>query len=467
MELEEHTGWLQSIHPDDRERVWSLYGDTFWDNSRLTMTFRLLRVDGEYRTMDCTAVPNLDHAGRFSGYIACCTEAAVKVVKEKTEDKVEVKGKISEHQEDLLAAVNHEIRTPMNGVLGFAELLQDTSLTDKQHEYTDIIQSSGETLLKAVSDILDLSYMESGTLTLNRASFAPEGVICDVISEFQGKCTRKGVSLQMQMMEDVPKFLMGDEHRIRKVISHFVNRSVQTTHQGTIRIRCSTEHIFGLRFVRMEVVDSGTGLSDAQKAKLFAPIPRATAVSTRLATFSMSLSVCRRLVDLMGGQIGCEGEEGCGSVFWFTFPLEESTESPEDSETQMQRSLNGLRILVAEDNSVNQKFSIAALEKLGCEVDVAENGLAALPFMRKNKYDLVFMDCHMPEMDGYATTRAIRSWTREEGGNVPIIALTANALREDLDRCLEVGMNATLTKPVRIRELKSTIETWTSRRRAR
>ncbi|MEI6716050.1 MAG: PAS domain S-box protein, partial [Verrucomicrobiota bacterium] len=488
LEQEYGVGWMQGIYAEDVSATVQRYQEAFERRVPFTVEYRLRKADGEYRWFECTGVPRFNRIGNFIGYIGGCTdiddrkhaERVSAEARKVAEAAAKTASEAARVKSDFLATMSHEIRTPMNGVIGVAELLADTPLNESQRGYVETIRTSGETLLTIINDILDFSKIEAGKFTLENVPFHLVQAIESVLSLLSVRAKEKGLELLMSLGESVPWMVTGDPTRFRQVLLNLAGNAIKFTSKGSVTIRVCQQEVKGQRGIRVDVMDTGVGISAAAQAQLFQTFTQADASTTRrFGGTGLGLAISRRLVELMGGEIGLDSSVGEGSTFWFTLPLHDpdseqskigvgtqtdiaATDAPADG-------LNGVRVLVAEDNVVNQKIVTAMLGKFGCQFDVAQNGVEAVRFFQERSYDVVLMDCHMPEMDGYAATSEIRKVEANRSGGkgrVPIIALTANALKEDLDRCMEYGMDAWLTKPVRPAELRDKIWLWLGDRRS-
>ncbi|MFQ3611287.1 MAG: ATP-binding protein [Fimbriimonadales bacterium] len=359
---------------------------------------------------------------------------------------------------EFLANMSHEIRTPMNGVLGMLNLLQGTSLNEEQKDLLYTAQQSAQHLMSLLDDILTLAKLETSQIKFEATPIDLQRFLREANDILRSQARVKGLLLREEFLSDKPLYVLGDPLRLRQVLLNLVGNAIKFTAVGEVVVRVKvldeTQTGYHLRF---EVQDTGVGIPDNRQQVIFEPFRQADGSTDRqYGGTGLGLAICRQFIERMGGQIGVVSKENQGSTFWFELTLPRS-EAPahvkleEQSRQAEQTELSGLRVLVAEDNYVNQKVVRRVLEKWGIHCEIANDGLETLEWLSREPFHLVLMDCQMPRMDGFEATRRIREYEKRQNIQhpIPIIALTANALEEDRDKCLAVGMDDYLTKPLK------------------
>ncbi len=422
--------------------------------------------------------------GRFDGQVFSFRDVTERVSADRqlAELNVNLEQKVSERTEALVEAtraasaankaksdfvsnMSHEMRTPMNSILGLTYLAQRAAPNPKVSEYLERINESGQHLLGLISDVLDFSKIEAGKLELENTSFSVLAVVDEVMRQLSDMATLKGLLLRCELDPLLERPLHGDVLRVRQILLNFMSNAIKFSRQGQVVLSARVvQSEAGVSEVRFDVSDDGIGMTPEQSSQLFMPFQQADAsITRRYGGTGLGLAICRKLADLMGGQVGVKSELGAGSSFWFSMPLLWGQDMPAVHELteQWQGSLSGSTVLVVDDNHLNQRVALELLEAVGAQVVIAGDGLAALNVLSQREVDCVLMDVQMPVMDGMEATRRIRDDSKF--GNLPVIAMTANARGEDEQQCRDAGMNDFIAKPVVPQQLYSKLSHWLGR----
>jgi two-component system, sensor histidine kinase and response regulator len=379
---------------------------------------------------------------------------------------------------EFITNMTHELRTPLNGIIGLVDLLGDTVLSPVQREYVDTVRQSAEALLRIVNDVLDYARVEADAVEVEVVNVDVVKLVDEVCASLNSTARAKWLLLEGHVTPEARVVVRADVTRLRQVLVNLIGNALKFTERGSVTVvttrRSSPD---GTPVLRFDVMDTGVGIDPVDTDRLFEPFRQGDVSTTRkFGGTGLGLAISKDLVSIMGGRIGADGSPGKGATFWFEVPFVAAVDGRLDGTRvtplaeRAARSVEGeptlypfglYRVLLAEDNAVNQMVAVKMLERAGLTVDVAENGREALQLMRERRYQLVVMDCQMPEMDGFEATAALRSTadgaTRPD---VPVIALTANAGSEDRERCLAAGMSDHLGKPVRRAELEAVLSRW-------
>ncbi len=410
------------------------------------------------------------------------TEETLRQAHQQEEIARQKSDEILKAKSEFLAVISHEIRTPINGILGMAQLLMDSELTNQQREHLDTLLFSGNSLLYIVNDILDFSKIEAGKLVLDPVAFDLKNTIQEACRILRVTAQEKGLSLDFEYTAECPQWLIGDAGRIRQVLLNLLSNSVKFTKQGYVWLQITgVKKPENKALIHIIVEDSGIGIAQEAQSTLFDAFTQADAsMSRRFGGTGLGLAICRKLITQMGGNIKLESTPGQGTRFFvdLLLPLAEipsqidqhkappplltnNSVSPTPITNKIATQQSNIHVLLVEDNIINQTVMTAMLKKLGLKPIVASNGIEALKCLEKHQFDLILMDCQMPEMDGFEATRIIR--TREKNYRTPIIAVTANIHTEDRNRCSDSGMDDFISKPLSLETLTNVLQQWTNK----
>lgn len=426
-------------------------------------------------TYDLFIAPEKNFAGQVIGASMLSVDISdrKKIEEEKAELLIREKSALetSKIKSEFLATMSHEIRTPINGVLGMSHLLLETQLDPRQKEFAEAIRHSGELLLNVVNDILDLSKIEAGKMDLEEIHFNLRELLQHAVSTMSFTAATKKVGLRAEIAADVDTWVQGDPGRLRQILNNLIGNAIKFTNEGQVIVRVTTaERTPGDSRLKIEVEDSGIGISPAALKRIFVPFSQAEAsMARRFGGSGLGLSISKQLAQKMGGEIGVSSQLGKGSVFWFTVTLRPGQAPLSEDLSKSARAAplvpenRPFRVLVAEDNHINQIITVAMLKSMGCTADVVVNGLQAVEAVEIRDYDLILMDCQMPELDGLEATRRIRAGP-PKNKNIPILAMTANAMKGDEEICLQAGMDGYVSKPISSGNLAKVLSRWVANR---
>ncbi len=440
------------LHPEDRERVMASMRESQRQKTRWDCEYRIVMPDGRSRWVRGESDPEVQEDGSviWHGYLVDISER--KRVEANLRQALQDAEQAARSKSAFLATMSHEIRTPLNGVIGMVELMRLGELTAEQHEHVSTIYSSADNLLQILNDILDFSKLEEGAARAERVAFSPASLVEDALRVVRLKAEEKGLQLRHELAAGLPQRLLGDPSKLRQILFNLLGNAVKFTDQGEVSLRM----VMDAGTLVVTVADTGIGMDDEAMARLFQPFSQAdSSMSRRYGGSGLGLAISRRLAVVMGGSLDVASRPGEGSVFTCRIPVgiaAAPTPEPAAPAASRQRDFSG-RALVVEDNQINQGVARAMLTRMGLTVTIADNGKIALESVAASAFDIIFMDCMMPVMDGLEATRRLRA----QGCRLPIVAMTANALPSDRQECMAAGMDEYIAKPITIDRLRKVI----------
>ncbi|MCX7619798.1 MAG: ATP-binding protein [Acidimicrobiales bacterium] len=464
--------WIEIVHPDDRDALIGAWVNVITKRQSVRIRYRVLTPDENSFWIEAQYVPVLDSQGNTVRVIGSMIDVDREVeVENRLKAARDQALEASRLKSQFVANISHEIRTPLNGVIGLTSLLLEDELTPQQRELVATLRAAGTHLLDLLNDILDLSRIEAGELRIDRVPVDLDSLVEEVRSLFTAAAHQKNLQLRIECQPELPSFF-ADRARLRQITSNLVDNAIKFTEKGEVVVTVTAEPSpeagsEGAYDVTVSVRDTGIGIAAADHTKIFEMFAQADPSSTRrFGGTGLGLAISRQLVSLMGGAIGVDSTPGEGSTFWFTIPLVpvDAAQPPSrirafksDTITKPEQRGNNGRVLLVEDNQINQRVGAAILERLGYSVAIAADGREALDLLMRERFDAVLMDCQMPRLDGFATTRELRA-TPGPNRSVPVIALTAGAMEGDRDRCVSAGMDDYLAKPFTMAQLAESLQ---------
>lgn len=454
---------LKNTHPEDYPVVKKLWEDALKKRMDFNMEYRIMSPEGRVKYVMERAVALRDNEDKFVGYLGTMTDITEQKQKAQLEIEKDLAEKSLKFKSEFLAGMSHEIRTPLNGILSMSELLLDTELNGEQTEFVENIFNSSKNLRSIVNDILDLSKLEAGKMRLSPTTFEINSLLDEIVKTYKTLSDDKAIEIRVEKAGSVPEKIITDRRRLMQVIVNLLRNAIKFTPKGSITIKTEVEKQKGSALkLKFSVIDTGVGIEPNDLDKLFKDFSQIeTPFSRDMEGTGLGLSISKKLVNLLGGEIGVESEVGKGSTFWFSViaETEPATEQKQTEEIKPENIKFDCKVLVAEDNLINQRAFSMMLKKMGCQVELVSNGNEAIKSIEANEYDIVFMDIQMPEMDGITAASNIRSTGKKVP---PIIALSGNIIDVQPTGEEQKTMDDYLLKPIVSNDLLNMLRKWAS-----
>ncbi len=456
--------WMSAVHPDDRDHVKAINDQNLMHPPRIgeivEKNYRIVRPDNTVRWIKDTSFGLYDENNECFGFAGICKDISNDVLhKQELEEAKQHAEMANQAKADFLAKMSHEFRTPLNAIIGMTQIMQKKGLTAEQEEYVSLISQAGNSLLSLVNDILDFAKIEIGELSFANDPLDLHLLISQVVHSFKYQAEEKNTCLSLDYSDSAPRFVMGDAKRIRQILVNLISNAIKFTEDGEVNISVDYEQANGPSFI-FSVKDNGIGIEESKHHFIFEKFSQVETFKHRKQQGTgLGLAITKQLVERIGGKITVESTPDVGSTFTFTLPLtlqethqqKRTAAVKEEASEPIKTKQLDLKILLVEDNYINQRIVKYMLDDLGCTLDIANDGVEAFSYINQQTYDVILMDIGLPDMDGFEVTAKIRTFPALN--NIPIIAMTAHALECDQEKCFASGMNHIVIKPIRFEEL--------------